>query len=109
MSDTMHQSLHVGYSKLDITPEPGCSIAGRPTLGVRRAKKIRDRLHARALHVASGRGYAGYVHLRGEDDHDNAKGFMPLALYENAMSASGWDTGERIVASVRTSLGLDRS
>jgi signal transduction histidine kinase len=47
-------------------------------------------------------GYTGYVDLSDEYERVPPRGFRTLAFYENAMSAAGWDMGDRVVEAVRS-------
>lgn len=63
-------------------------------------RALRD-LGARVPIVASlCNGYTGYVHLPDEYDRVPASGYRTLTFYENAMSAAGWRTGERMLEAI---------
>lgn len=54
-------------------------------------------------------GYAGYAHMPSDYTYPGFRRLRPLTIYENAMSAAGWQVGDEILRSVRKSLraGLD--
>lgn len=47
-------ALRVGYARVDITPPIGAPLAGETDWNGRFARRVRDPLHARALHVECG-------------------------------------------------------
>ncbi len=53
--------LKAGYARVDITPGPGSSLSGRPSLRPRLARSVRDPLYARALFLHCGAGRLAIV------------------------------------------------
>lgn len=60
-SRTRRNGLHVGYARTDITPPLGAPLAGETDWNGRFAERVRDPLHARALHLESGERAATLV------------------------------------------------
>jgi hypothetical protein len=87
------------------------ALLGTPCdLGVRVALALKSTLRAAGVrHPLVGSqcdAYVGYVHLPEDYARQPTKRFRDIAYYENAMSLSGWDFGQRLVDAVRDSQPL---
>ena len=78
-------------------------------LGVSVALALKDALRDAGVRVAmvgsQCNDYVGYVHLPEDYQRLPEPGFRYLALYENAMSLSGWQLGQQFVDELRQQLG----